>query len=81
MLPTLKDEQFAANIFKELEQDNPEHLPLLLAQLKRLNENKGQYQEILDLAQKIVDFAKPEEVLQHLGARNNDNQENLLKKE
>jgi hypothetical protein len=81
LLSSLKDDQFAANVFKELEQENPEYLPLLLAQLKRLNENRAAYQEMLDLAQKIVDLAKPDEVLQHMGARNDDHQENLLKKE
>ncbi|KAI6191117.1 Tripeptidyl-peptidase 2 [Aphelenchoides bicaudatus] len=81
LLSTLKDDKFATEVFNQLEKDNPDHLPLLLAQLKRLSENKSNYQQVLDLSQKIVELAKPEEVLQHLGARENGSQENLLKKE
>lgn len=82
LLPTLKDDKFASSLFTELKQTNPEHLPLLLAELKRLNETrKSHYQEILDLSQQIVDIAKPNEVLQHLGVKNDVNEENLLKKE
>lgn len=82
LLPTLKDEHFASNIFQALEEENPTHLPLLLAELRRLNENKiPNYQRILDLSQKIVKLAEPSEVLQYLGARNDENQEKLLRTE
>lgn len=82
LLPTLKDEKFALSLYQELKQQNPEHLPLLLAELKRLNENrKDHFDDILQLSQLIVDIAKPDEVLQYIGARNDESEENLLKKE
>lgn len=82
LLPTLKDDKFALELYQELKQKNPEHIPLLLAELKRLNEvSKSHYEEILQLSQKIVEIAKPNEVLQHLGIKNDANEENLLKKE
>lgn len=82
MLPTLKDEKIGLALYQELKQQNPEHLPLLLAELKRLNEFcKNHYDDILQLSQLIVDIAKSDEVLQYLGARNDESEENLLKKE
>ena len=82
LLPTLKDDKFALEVFAELKQSNPEHIPLLLAELKRLNEvRKSHYADILQLAHKIVEIAKPDEVLQFLGAKVEENQELLLKKE
>lgn len=64
---------------QELEDDNPTHLPLLLVELKRLNENKtSNYKKILDLGQKIVRVGESFEILQYLGARNDEIKANTV---
>lgn len=81
-LPTLKDDKFAATIYDELRQSYPDHLPLYVAEISRLYDHpKDHYADILQLVDKIMSLAEPKEVLQYFGARNDENEENLLKKE
>jgi hypothetical protein len=76
LLPQITDSAYGDSYFKELVDENPGHLPLLVAQIKRLSTPSGRQsvggsrrKEVESLCGKILAGARPNEVLQHLGSR------------
>ncbi|CAD5234905.1 unnamed protein product [Bursaphelenchus xylophilus] len=80
-LSGLKDAELAEQIYKELLEKYPEHLPLLTAQLQRLHgEKKKDIGKVNEVAEKILEIAKPAEVLQFFGGKIEEHEEDLKKK-
>lgn len=80
-LTTIKDASLAKQIFDDLVADWGEHLPLLLAELQRLIAQKDRnLAEIKALSNRIVELAKPDEVLQFFGSKIEEIEEDLKKK-
>ncbi|KAI6243625.1 Tripeptidyl-peptidase 2 [Aphelenchoides fujianensis] len=81
LLSKAKDEKVAAEMFGDLSAKWPDHLPLLTAELARLHEQKKRnVAAVVELADRIVKIANPDEIARFFGARNEENEANLLKK-
>ncbi|KAI6174091.1 Tripeptidyl-peptidase 2 [Aphelenchoides besseyi] len=81
LLSKMKDEKVGEDLYNDLLQKWPNHLPLLSAQLTRLHEEKKRnVKAIVELADKIIELSKPDEILRYFGSHNDENEENLLKK-
>ena len=88
LLSKVSDGAFGDALFQQLEAKYPDHLPLLLAQLKRLNAGakpdepltRERYQKLLDTADKVLAAANPPEVQSFFGARIENCEADLLKK-
>ncbi|VDM98208.1 unnamed protein product [Thelazia callipaeda] len=79
----LHDVAEATDLYNRFIAENPNNLPVMLAQLKRLfsNKNKTNYHnQILELVDAILNLAKPDEVLKYLGSKHESNENGVALK-
>ncbi|KAI1720264.1 subtilase family domain-containing protein [Ditylenchus destructor] len=85
LLGKIKDEQYAEKYFDQLSQEYADHLPLFVAEVKRISDLKKNQSKLLDkitkLTEKVLELAGPDKVLQFLGAKVDQTEEHLLAKE
>jgi hypothetical protein len=84
-LSKITDEKFGNDLFGQLQAKYSDHLPLLLAQLKRITKNgkvkelsRQKYDEIMELTNQILEVAKPTEVQTFFGVNNQHSEADIL---
>ncbi|KAI6222468.1 Tripeptidyl-peptidase 2 [Aphelenchoides fujianensis] len=81
LLSTIADDRLGDELFDSLVREWPDHLPLLTAELTRQHDRRAKrnVERIAKMADEIVRLADGDEILKHLGAKNEWNAEGLFK--
>ncbi|GMT04266.1 hypothetical protein PENTCL1PPCAC_26440, partial [Pristionchus entomophagus] len=79
-----KDEKAGEALYEKLAVDFPSHLPIHLAMLRRLSSKKKRTSDdlskILSITTKILELTNPNEVLQWMGAKHDNDEEGMALK-
>ena len=77
-LSKITDNQQANELFRKLNTEFPNHLPLLVAQVERISSLKSvNLQELSNAVNMVMDTAKPEEVLKFYGGKTDFSEEDI----
>uniref|UniRef100_A0A915EHM6 Tripeptidyl peptidase II Ig-like domain-containing protein n=1 Tax=Ditylenchus dipsaci TaxID=166011 RepID=A0A915EHM6_9BILA len=85
LLSKIKDKSQAEEYFKKLNQEYAKHLPLIVAEIKRLSDQKEcslkEREQILSLTDEVRELADYDKVLQFFGAKIENDEGDLLAKQ